>query len=157
MNLTIQPAPVRKQIVVRAAPEKAFRIFTERFDSWWPKALHIGQADAARSVLEPRAGGRWYEVGVDGTECDWGEVLAFEPPGRLLLAWRINGRWTYDPKLTTEVEVTFTDLGDGRTQVDLEHRGLERMGEGADDVRAQIDSPRGWGGILAGFQAVAES
>ena len=157
MSQMIRPAPVRKSLIVRAPPEKAFRVFTEGFDRWWPKSHHIGKAPMARGVLELRAGGRWYEVGEDGAECEWGEVLACEPPRRLLLAWRLNAQWTYDPELHTEVEVTFTDVGAGETRVDLEHRGLERMGAGAETARNAIDSPDGWGALLAAFKTVAES
>ena len=142
---------------MRAAPETAFRVFTEGFDRWWPRSHHIGKAELARCVLEPRAGGRWYEVCVDGSECDWGEVLAYEPPGRLLLAWRLNAQWDYDPSLTTEVELIFTALADGQTRVDFEHRHLERMGEGAETARAGIDGPEGWSAILAAFKAAAEA
>ena len=85
--------PVRKEIVVEAAAERAFRVFTDKFDRWWPRDHHIGKAELKEAVLEPRAGGRWYEIGVDGSQCDWGKVLAYEPPRRLLLAWQLNADW----------------------------------------------------------------
>jgi uncharacterized protein YndB with AHSA1/START domain len=157
MSQTIQPAAIRKSLTVAASPEKAFKVFTEGFDRWWPKTHTIGKAALARAVIEPRAGGRWYGLDVNGHEDLWGDVLAWEPPSRLLLAWRINGRWTYDPDLLTEVEVRFTATDDGRTLVDFEHRGLERMGEGAAETRARMESPNGWGGILEAFRQVAEA
>lgn len=153
----MNPAPVRKTLTVRATPETAFRVFTEGFDRWWPRSHHIGKAELARAIIEPKAGGRWYEVGVDGSECPWGEVLAWEPPGRLLLAWRLNAQWEYDPDLLTEVEVRFTALDDGQTRVDFEHRGFERMGAGGEAARAGVDSPSGWGAILAAFKDVLEA
>lgn len=157
MSQTINPAPVRKTLTVRATPETAFRVFTEGFDRWWPRSHHIGKAELARAIIEPKAGGRWYEVGVDASECPWGEVLAWEPPGRLLLAWRLNAQWEYDPDLLTEVEVRFTALDDGQTRVDFEHRGFERMGAGGEAARAGVDSPSGWGAILAAFKDVLEA
>ena len=157
MSQIIKPAPVRKTLVVRASPETAFRVFTDGFDRWWPRSHHIGKAEIAEAVIEPRAGGRWYERGVDGTECDWGDVLAWEPPTRLLLAWRLNAQWQYDPSLLTEVEVQFVALGDGETRIDFEHRGFERMGAGGEAARASVDSPNGWGAILAEFKTVLES
>ena len=122
MSQTIRPAAIRKTLEVRATPEKAFKVFTEGFDRWWPKSHTIGASPLKRAVIEPGQGGRWYGVAEDGSEDQWGEVLAWEPPGRLLLAWRINGKWKYDPEILTEIEVAFTDLGDGRTRVDFEHR-----------------------------------
>jgi uncharacterized protein YndB with AHSA1/START domain len=163
MSQTITPAPVRKTLTVRAAPETAFRVFTEGFDRWWPRTHHIGKAELKQAIIEPRAGGRWYEVCVDGSECEWGDVLAWEPPvpggerGRLLLAWRLNAQWDYDPDLLTEVEVIFTALGDGQTRVDFEHRGFERMGAGGETARMSVDSPSGWGAILAEFKTLIEA
>ena len=157
MTAVITIAPVRKTLTVRATPETAFRVFTEGFDRWWPRSHHIGKAELDRCVLEPRAGGRWYEIMVDGAECDWGEVLAYEPPKRLLLAWRLNAQWNYDPDLTTEVEVRFTAAGQGETHVEFEHRFFERMGDGGEAARNGVDGPEGWGAILAQFKAAAEA
>jgi len=107
-------------------------------------------------VIEPRVGGRWYGLLEDGSEAEWGDVLAWDPPRRLLLAWRIGANWAYDPDLTTEVEVTFTPAGE-MTRVELEHRHLERMGEGAESARASFDSDGGWGGLLKMFADLAEA
>lgn len=163
MNHTITPAPVKKTLTVRASPETAFRVFTEGFDRWWPRSHHIGKAELKHAIIEPKAGGRWYEVCADGSECEWGDVLAWEPPlpggqrGRLLLAWRLNAQWDYERELLTEVEVRFTALDDGQTRVDFEHRGFERMGAGGEAARAGVDSPGGWGAILAEFKTVADA
>jgi uncharacterized protein YndB with AHSA1/START domain len=143
--------PVQRSITVNAPVEKAFKVYTEGFDGWWPRTHHIGSAELAEAVLEPRAGGRWYERGVDGSECEWGRVLAWEPPHRVLITWQINGDWQYDPDPAhaSEVEVLFTDLGDGRTRVELEHRGFERLGAtGAAVGRSVGTDEGGWGGIL---------
>jgi uncharacterized protein YndB with AHSA1/START domain len=139
---------VSKEIVVQASPERAFRVFTENFDSWWPRGHHIGKADMKAAIMEPRTNGRWYELGVDGSECDWGYVMAWEPPHRVLLAWQLNGEWQYDPSLVTEVEVTFTPVGAGSTRVELEHRNLERFGAHEEAVRSAIGSDQGWNGLL---------
>lgn len=157
MTSTIRPAPVRKTLTVRASPETAFRVFTADMNRWWPRTHKVGQAEMARAVLEPRTGGRWYEVGTDGSECPWGDVLAWDPPGHLLLAWRLNAQWKYDPDLLTEVEVRFTAIGDGQTRVDFEHRGFENMGVAGGDARGRVDSPNGWGALLAAFKTVAEA
>jgi uncharacterized protein YndB with AHSA1/START domain len=107
-------------------------------------------------VLEPKVGGRWFEIGEDGSQCNWGKVLAWEPPTRVLLAWQIGADWKYDPDLVTEVEVTFTPIEGGATRVDLEHRNLERFGDKIDTVRAAIDSEGGWSGILKVYAESAE-
>ncbi len=139
---------LQKQVIVEAPADRAFRIFTEKFDQWWPRGHHIGKADMKTAVMETRANGRWYEVGVDGSECDWGRVLVWDPPRRVVLAWQLNGKWEYDPLLVTEVEVTFTPLGAGSTRVELEHRNLERFGEHEEAVRKSIGADEGWGGLL---------
>jgi uncharacterized protein YndB with AHSA1/START domain len=157
MSQTITPAPVRKTLTLRASPETAFRVFTEGFDRWWPRSHHIGKAELKQAFIEPRVGGRWYETCVDGSECDWGDVLAWDPPRRLLLAWRLNAQWEYDPALLTEVEVNFVALGEGQTRIDFEHRGFERMGAGGEAARAGVDGPNGWGAILAEFQKTVEA
>jgi uncharacterized protein YndB with AHSA1/START domain len=139
---------VTKAITVEAPIEHAFSVFTEGFDSWWPRGHHIGEADLAEAVMEAREGGRFYEKSVDGSECEWGRVLAWDPPNRVVLAWQLTAEWQYDPDFLTEVEVRFTADGPGRTQVELEHRNLERYGEDMEKVRAAVGSDDGWGGLL---------
>jgi uncharacterized protein YndB with AHSA1/START domain len=145
---TIKPAPVRKSVRVGAPRERAFEVFTARIGQWWPKSHHITKADLDTVLIEPRVGGRWFERGVDGSECDVGKVLVWEPPARLVLGWQLGATFTYDPDLITEVEVRFIAEGANATRVELEHRDLERIGERADDFRQKIDAPEGWGGIL---------
>jgi uncharacterized protein YndB with AHSA1/START domain len=146
--------PIRKQLVVSAAAEHAFRVFTAGLDRWWPRDHHIGKAPMKRAVLEPRSGGRWYEIGDDGSECNWGRVLVWDPPRRLVLAWQITAEWQYDASFETELEVTFTAEGPRRTIVQLEHRNFERFGAGAEEIRKQMDS--GWGANLDTFAKIAE-
>jgi uncharacterized protein YndB with AHSA1/START domain len=149
MTMEATGVSVRREVTVDAAPERAFDVFNAGFDRWWPRTHKLGEADLAEAILEPRLGGRWYERCVDGSECDWGQVLAYEPPRRLLLSWLLDPAFELDPDNPTEVEVTFTELAEGRTRVEVEHRGLERFGpEGAERMRAAIGSGEGWGGIL---------
>ena len=147
---------VRQSVVVEASPERAFYVFTQGMTSWWPIGSHsIGDRPMAEAVIEPRTGGRWYERADDGTECDWGRVLAWEPPDRVVLEWQISADWKADPAIHSEVEVRFTPEGDGRTRVDLEHRGLETYGERAEQMRAIFDSDGAWNELLQRFAAAA--
>jgi uncharacterized protein YndB with AHSA1/START domain len=155
MTHNVDTRVVRRSITVEVSQERAFEVFTAQFGSWWPREYSIGEADMADFVLEPKVGGRWYEVGTDGTECDTGRVTAFEPPHRLTLAWHLDGAWQYDPDPThaSEVEVRFIAEGPSRTTVELEHRGFERHGDGADAVHGGVDDPRGWSYCLERFAA----
>lgn len=149
----IHPAPVRKSVVVKADVERSFSAFTGGIGRWWPRSKSIGATAQVDVVLEGRAGGRWYERGADGAECEWGKVLLWDPPSRLLLAWQIDSNWKYDPALVTEVEITFTALGASETRVDIEHRKLERLGDKAAHIREMFDSEGGWNGVLKSFAA----
>ena len=144
---------VRKSITVAASVERAFDVFTSGFDSWWPRTHHIGTSPLEKAVIEPGVGGRCYGRSVDGTDCPWGRVVAWDPPHRFAFAWQINGQWQYEPDLakSSEVEVRFTALADGTTRVDLEHRRLDRHGADEEAVRKGVDSPGGWGGLLQLF------
>lgn len=148
----IKAAPVCKRIRVHADAARAFEVFTTRFDGWWPKTHHIGKAEMKRAVIEPCAGGRWYEVGVDGRECHWGSVLVWEPPTRLVLSWHINSKFEVDEGLQSEVEVRFIAESATVTRVELEHR-IES--EDAEAIRAQVDAPNGWSRILELYQQAA--
>jgi uncharacterized protein YndB with AHSA1/START domain len=150
MTGMIRPAPVRKSVYVAASPEHAFETFTTGIGRWWPKTHKIGHADLDRPVIEPRAGGRWYELDVDGSECELGKVAVWEPPSRLILIWQLTPEFAYDPDLVTEVEVRFVPEGEG-TRVNLEHRDLERMGEKADAMRKTVSGPGGWPALLQLF------
>lgn len=140
---------IRKTLVIDAPAERAFRVFSQSMGSWWPKEHHVGKAPLKECVIEPRVGGRWYEVGEDGSQCEWGKVLAWDPPRRLVLAWQLDESFTYDPSLITEVEVSFTVLEPKRTRVDFEHRNLDRFGAAAARLRTLMGE--GWGGILDAF------
>lgn len=144
---------VRRTITVETDQDRAFEVFTEQFGAWWPRSYSILEAEQADFVLEPRAGGRWYEVGVDGSECDAGRVLTYEPPDRLVAAWHLDGAWHYDPdpEHASEFEVRFVAESESRTRVELEHRHFERHGGGAEAVHAGVDSPRGWDFCLAAY------
>ena len=153
MTATIKLAPVSKSITVDAPLDKAFEVFTAGFGRWWPAFYSIGKSPLKSAVIEPRNGGRWYEVGEDGSECEWGEVLKWEAPKRLLLAWRITTDWRYDPNLLTELDIHFVALGEKSTRVDLEHRLLENLGEGAETTRETFDTEPGWSTLLAAYAA----
>jgi len=140
---------IRKTLVVDAPAERAFRVFSQNMGSWWPKQHHIGKSPLKECVVEPRPGGRWYEVGEDGSQCEWGKVLTWDPPRRLVLAWQLDENFTYDASLITEVEVSFTVLEPTRTRVDFEHRNLERFGAAAARLRTLMGD--GWAGILDAF------
>jgi uncharacterized protein YndB with AHSA1/START domain len=149
---------VRKVVDVQAPPAVAWRVFTEKMGTWWPLATHkIGKATAVDAVIEPRVGGRWYERGEDGSTCDWGRVLSWEPHTRLVLSWEISGDWQHDPNLKTEVEVRFIAEGKDRTRVELEHRHLDRYGARRDQMRGIFDSEGGWTGLLASFARAASA
>jgi uncharacterized protein YndB with AHSA1/START domain len=151
---TVQALSVTKTVTVNASQARAFAVFTEKFFTWWPKSHHIGKAELADAIIEPKVGGRWYERGEDGAECDWGVVLAYDPPARVVLSWHLQGDWGYDPDpaKASEVEVAFIKETDSRTRVELTHRHIERH-DAPEKVVAGIDSPGGWGGILADYAA----
>lgn len=150
------PLAVRKTVHARAPQAIAFEVFTARIGAWWPMATHhIGSAECAEVVIEPRVGGRWFERGTDGTECDWGRVLAWEAPSRIVLAWQLDGQWKFDPTLLTEVEVRFVVVDAQNTRIELEHRGLEAYGPAAATMRETFGSPNGWGGMLDHYAEVA--
>lgn len=147
---------VNKEILVDAPQEKAFKAFTQKLDKWWPRSHHIGKSEMKKAVLEPKPGGRWFEIGEDGSECDWGKVLEWNPFERFVLAWQLNGQWQFDPQLLTEVEVTFVSEGASKTRVTLEHRNLERFGAAAVEIKKSFESEGGWTGLLKRFVEEAE-
>ena len=151
-------APVRKSVTIRTSAERAFSVFTEGFDTWWPRSHHIGSSPITRAVIEGRVGGRWYSQQEDGANCPWGTVLVWEPPRRFVFAWQITPDWKYEPDLarSSEVELRFTPVGDGSTRVDLEHRHFERHGDGAEQMKTGVDGPQGWGALMQLFAQKAE-
>jgi uncharacterized protein YndB with AHSA1/START domain len=136
---------------VKTAQARAFAVFTEGFGKWWPASHSVGRSLLKQAVIEPHAGGRWYEVGEDGSQCQWGRVLEWQPPNRLLLAWQINAQRQFEADLVTEVEICFHPEAEGVTRVELEHRMIERFCETAQTMRGMFDAPRGWDGLLCIF------
>ncbi len=150
--------PISGTVTVGVPLERAFHVFTATIDTWWPHQYHIGQADVAEVVLEPKVGGRWYERGVDGSECDWGRVLEWEPPHRLVFTWQINGEWQFDPdpRHASEIEVRFTADGPEQTTVEVEHRHFDRL-VGGGGVHGAITGGGGWSALRDGYAtAVAD-
>jgi uncharacterized protein YndB with AHSA1/START domain len=147
---------IRTSVVVDAPVDRAFRVFTEDFDKVKPRDHNLLDVDIAESVLEPRAGGRVYDRGVDGSECQWARVLAYEPPERIVFSWDINPQWQIETDLekTSEVEVRFTDEGGGKTRVELEHRNLDRHGDGWEPERDAVAGEGGWPLYLQRFAEV---
>jgi uncharacterized protein YndB with AHSA1/START domain len=153
-----QANSLRKVVSVKAPPEVAWRVFTEKMGTWWPLATHkIGKAKAVDAVIEPGVGGRWYERGDDGSTCDWGRVLSWEPHTRVVLSWEISADWKHDPNLKTEVEVRFIADGKNGTRVELEHRRLDLYGTRRDEMRSIFDSEGGWSGLLESFARTASA
>ncbi|HEX2413052.1 MAG TPA: SRPBCC family protein [Solirubrobacteraceae bacterium] len=146
MTTEAQAASIRTQIVVKAPLERAFRVFVEDFDRIKPREHNLLGADIAETVFEPRAGGHIYDRGVDGSECRWARVLAYEPPGRLVFSWDISPRWQLetDPERASKVEVRFVAETPESTRVELEHRNLDRHGDDWEGLREGVASPDGW-------------
>jgi uncharacterized protein YndB with AHSA1/START domain len=157
MNTPVTDTSVRTSIVVDASIDRAFSVFTDGIASWWPPEHHILQADLAEIVFEPRVGGHIYDRGTDGSECHWARVLVYEPPTRVAFSWNISLQWQLepDPQKTSEVELRFTAQGRDRTRVDLEHRNLDRHGDGWEQMRDAVGSPDGWGLGLRRFAEAA--
>ncbi len=148
-----QSTAVRSSIVVEVPIDRAFAVFTREIGSWWPPEHHILEGELAEMVFEPRVGGHVYDRGVDGSECRWARVLAFEPPHRIVISWDISLQWQVesDPTRASEVEVRFASEAPGRTRVELEHRKLHHHGEGWEQMRDAVGSPDGWDAGLAAF------
>jgi uncharacterized protein YndB with AHSA1/START domain len=146
MTTQAQETSVRTQIVVEAPIERAFRVFTEEFGRFKPPEHNLLSTEIAETVFEPRVGGHLYDRGVDGSECRWARVLAYEPPNRVMISWDISPQWQLETDLekTSEVEVRFVSETPERTRVELEHRNLERHGEGWEAVREGVGGDGGW-------------
>jgi uncharacterized protein YndB with AHSA1/START domain len=144
--MTTGVQPIRKSVSVTAPVEQAFALFVERFDAIKPREHNLLPVPIAETVFEPRVGGHIYDVGVDGSRCQWARVLLYEPPIRLVFSWDIGPAWQLepDPTKTSEVEVRFIAESDGRTRVELEHRHLERHGSGWQSVGDGVEGEAGW-------------
>jgi uncharacterized protein YndB with AHSA1/START domain len=153
--ITITIAPVRKSIRVATPQARAFEVFTGGLDRWWPKSHCLGSSPVKKLTIEPRLGGRWYELGEDGTETTVGHILVWEPPHRFVVTWEISSQWKSDPGRGSEVEIRFIAEGENSTLVELEHRLFERMG--AEHGTAMHDAvDRGWPQILDLLRQEAE-
>ncbi len=147
--------PVLHSVEVKAPPVRAFELFTTCMGQWWPRGMTVGRNPHVDIVIEPREGGRWFERDEQGNEAEWGRVLAWEPPDRVLLAWQLNATWSYEPGLVTEVELTFCPRAGGGTRVTLEHRNLERFGK---DAAAHAGKIRGgWPTLVGHFASYADT
>jgi DNA-binding transcriptional ArsR family regulator len=146
MSTQAAEATVQTQVVVEAPIERAFRVFTEDFGSFKPPEHNLLDVEIAETVFEPREGGHLYDRGVDGSECRWARVLAYEPPDRVVISWDIDPRWQIETDLekTSEVEVRFISETPERTRVELEHRKLDRHGDGWEGVREGVGGEGGW-------------
>lgn len=154
---TTASTSVEVSIDVEAPIAKAFEVFTAEIGTWWSPDHHILEAELSEMVFEPTVGGNIYDVGVDGSECRWARVLAYEPPHRLVFSWDISLAWQIeaDPARVSEVEVRFTEAGPNRSRVVLVHKHLDRHGDGWEQMRDAVGSPEGWGKGLADFAARA--
>jgi uncharacterized protein YndB with AHSA1/START domain len=146
MTTHTRAATVRQEIVVDAPIDRAFRVFTEQMDKIKPREHNLLGVDIEETVLEPRSGGRIYDRGTDGSECEWASVLAYEPPDRVVFSWNISPHWQVEPDAArrSEVEVRFLAAGPDRTRVELEHRHLDRHGDGWEGARDGVAAPDGW-------------
>jgi uncharacterized protein YndB with AHSA1/START domain len=149
-------AAVRRQIVVEAPIEQAFMVFTDRFGDFKPPEHNLLQVAIAETRFEPRVGGHIYDIGVDGSECRWARILAYDPPERVIFSWDIGPTWQVesDPENTSEVEVRFIAETAQRTRVELEHRNIDRHGPGWEAVRDGIADDAGWSLYLARYAAL---
>ena len=146
MTAPAEATSIRHEIVVNAPVERAFSVFTKGFGSFKPPEHNMLGVDIAETVFEPSVGGNVYDRGVDGSVCRWARVLAYEPPNRVVIAWDISPQWQIetDPEKSSEVDVRFIAEAPDRTRVELEHRHLERHGDGWEAVREGVDGDAGW-------------
>jgi uncharacterized protein YndB with AHSA1/START domain len=159
MSMQATDTSVRTSIVVEAPIERAFSVFTEDFGSFKPPEHNLLAVEIAETVFEPREGGHLYDRGMDGSECRWARVLAYEPPNRVVISWDISPHWQLETNLekTSEVEVRFVAEAPDRTRVELEHRNLERHGEGWQGLRDGVAGEDGWPLYLQRFAALFTS
>jgi uncharacterized protein YndB with AHSA1/START domain len=156
MTIAVVIAPVRKSIRVNASPAHAFDVFTAGLGRWWPRDKGIGKMPMKIAMMEPRLGGRWYELAEDGTHTNVGKIVVWEPPHRFVMTWDINSRWKPDTTIGSEVEVKFIPDGPDATRVELEHRKFEQMGtEQGETMRNAVDG--GWPGMLERFKTETEA
>lgn len=146
-------APIRKEVQVPQDPARAFDLFTRKIGMWWPHGIRLNSDKAGDMLLEPGVGGRWLRRSSDGVESLWGNVLVWEPPERVILAWRVGEAWKYDCDVQTELEISFEPSERG-CSVRMEHRHLERIGKDAAHIAAQLAA--GWTLVFDALAAYAE-
>jgi uncharacterized protein YndB with AHSA1/START domain len=151
--MTTDPTRIELEVTIDVPVEHAFGTFTERFDEIKPREQNLLAVPIERTVLEPHAGGTIHDIGTDGTTCTWARVLAFEPPNRLVFSWDLSPTYQIetDPDRCSEVEVTFTSVGPEQTQVRLEHRHLDRHGDGWEGLTF-LGTGDGWPLWLSRYQ-----
>ena len=155
-NTETQSLIVRKSVLVNASQSKAFDVFTGGHGTWWPKETHyLGEQIPESVMLEPHVGGRWYQRSEDGVECDWGKVLVWDRPNKIVIAWQIGANWNSDPNKSSEVEIQFVAESPNSTRVELEHRLIEQHGPEAESIQRAVASDAGWSGLLRRFALVA--
>jgi len=139
-------APVVKEATVNCDPEQAFAAYTRGITGWWPMATHAVGDHTEQVLIEERTGGRMYEIEADGSRHHWGTVMAWEPPHRLAISWQVNP----NALAATDVEVTFTAAGEGRTAVRIDHRGWELL---ADPAASRAGYDEGWDSVFGAYVA----
>lgn len=146
---------VNKSLIVSCPRDHAFAVFTQQMGQWWPAPHHIGKLPFKDVVIEQRTGGRWYEIDTDGNACEWGHVLAWEPPHRLVLSWHLDVKFEYHPEMerSSEIELRFIEIGPQETRIQFEHRCLERHGDGFEGLRDELDG--GWIEVLGYYTKLA--
>jgi uncharacterized protein YndB with AHSA1/START domain len=159
MTTQANPTSIQTHVVVDAPQEQAFRVFVEHFDQIKPREHNMLAVDIEESVFESRPGGRVYDRGVDGSECQWARVLAYEPPERLVFTWDISPHWQIETDLdrASEVEVRFISESPDRTRVELEHRALDRHGAGWEGLREGVAGDQGWPLYLGRYRELLQT
>ena len=149
---TAPTASVRRTLRVDVPVDLAFRMLTEKMGTWWPASHHIGKVPFAEVIVEPRVGGKWMERGHNGEECQWGTVLAWDPPSQVVFSWQLQADWSFSTDMSRASEVAFTFFAEGpeATRMEFEHRHLERHGESWEAIRKGVEG--GWIGILVEFE-----
>jgi uncharacterized protein YndB with AHSA1/START domain len=149
-------AVVNKTLFLNCSREHAFHVFTQNMGQWWPATHHVGNVPFRDILIEPRSGGRWYEISADDTQGVWGHVLKWDPPQRVLLSWHLDTTFKFNPDLAraSELDICFRALADDKVRIDFEHRYIERHGTGYQQLRDMLDG--GWVGVLAEFAKLAD-
>jgi uncharacterized protein YndB with AHSA1/START domain len=157
MSETMVEAVVRKSVRVPVSAGRAFSVFVEQMETWWPAEHHIGETPFEAIFVEPRVGGRWYERGANGKECNWGTVLAWDPPRLVTFSWHLGPNWRFDPDMAkaSEVAIRFTPEAGG-TLVELEHSYIDRHGEGWEQLKTMLEYPDAWERTLSEFAKRAQ-